>query len=129
MSTTIRTLSHNQHYADIKTLLELKASRTACDAESRRLKTAIDRLKALLFQAMRGAISARCGNALINIKPEKRNPGCLTLKDGRAIPLSELDVLILKDQTSIKTADVEKWFGGSTTGADLEITIIPDQNA
>ena len=75
---------------------------------------------------MKGAEIVRCGKALIGLKPGRCNPGTLTLKDGRAIPLTDIKSILLHNMTVVKVDDVEKWFGGSTIGADLEITIVEE---
>ena len=122
-TTTIRSISHNEHWADIIALLQAKADKSRAEAEARRSKTTIDRLKSVLFKAMKGAEIVRCGKALIGLKPGRCNPGTLTLKDGRAIPLTDIKSILLRNMTVVKVDDVEKWFGGSNIGDDLEITI------
>lgn len=119
-------LSHNQYLADIKGILDAKATKKKLDADSRTQKGLIDTLKSVLFIAMKGAKAARCGSYLITLKPEKINPGTMTLKDGRVIPLSTITDIHFHDAQGnydVITPDaVKTWFGGSRISEDLEIT-------
>jgi hypothetical protein len=126
MSATIKVLSHNVHFADIRNLIESKQTKSKLEADARKLKGTIDKLKAVLIAAMKGAPLARCGAVLITAIPEVKREGSLTLHDGRSIPLSDIAHIVLSDKTVIKAANVEKWFGGRTESADLEFTMVPE---
>lgn len=120
-------LNHNQYAADIRAYLDAKAVKKKADADSRKADGVIKTLRSVIFLAMKDAIMAKCGNAVIVVKPEKRNAGALTLKDGRSIPLDTITDIVINGGTDvIKASDVKTWYGGALIGADLEITLTGD---
>jgi hypothetical protein len=119
-------LSQNQYAADVRAFLDAKALKKKLDADSRKQDGIIKTVRAVLFQAMRGAPFARCGNALLSIKPGRVNPGTLTLKDGRIVPLDcimDISFKLNGVDDVIRSSDVKSWYGGAVVGDDLEITM------
>lgn len=87
----------------------------------------IKTMRSAITLAMKGSPIARCGNYLIALRPERRNPGALTLKDGRGILLSEITEIVVNNGLDVFSPDeVRSWFGGSVIGSDLEITLTGD---
>ena len=117
-------LNHNEYVADVETLLKNRAEKKALDAKSRVYDTAIKTLRAKLFLALGGREKGICGAYSITLKPERHTEGMLTLKDGRKIPLSDITDIVFNGGNDVVTPDqVDKWYGGATTGADLDITL------
>jgi hypothetical protein len=115
-------LPHNQYAADISALLDARAAKKKLDADSRKQEGIIKTMRSAIVSAMKGSPVARCGNYLIVRKPERRNPGALTLKDGRSVLLSEITEIVVNNGRDVFGPDeVRSWFGGSVIGPDLEI--------
>lgn len=122
-------LSQNQYAADVRGFLEAKALKKKLDADSRKQENIVKTLRAVLFQAMKGSPFARCGNALLAVKPGHVNPGALTLKNGRSVPLNalrEISFVLNGTHDVIRASDVKTWYGGALIGDDLEITLTGD---
>jgi len=126
----IAKLSHNQFSSIIRDYLDAKATKKKAEADSRKADGVIKNLRSTIFLALKGATIGRCDNAIITVKPEKRNPGALTMHDGRSIPLEAIkEIVFITDKGThdvVNASDVKTWYGGATIGADLEITLTGD---
>jgi len=124
MSDTIARLSENRFGPDIRDYLRIKAEKKAAEAAARIADQKLKILRTVIFAAMEGAPIARCGNAVITLKPGRVNPGALTLKDKRKIALNDIREIVLDNGLDVIEVDeVETWFGGSRVSDDIEITL------
>ena len=123
----IAILPHNVYFPDLRQLLDLQAEKKSLDARSHKLEGMIKGLRAVITLAMRGASVARCGPAIVTVKPERINPGALTLTDGRSVPLADVSEIVFNNAgvpDVIFTSEVKTWFGGSVVGPSLDIIIV-----
>ena len=84
------------------------------------LDKAIKNARGLLLAALNGATLGTCPGWSLIAKEVQETGACLTLSNGRKIPLADVKAFTLADGSRIQAADVSKVYGGRSAYTDLD---------